>query len=110
MPDIGLLVYLGLIAILIVTIQAIRSFVIHKRQSTQSKPAWPDRPKALPRPEGGYPERYQVVVDSRPTPDDPVLWRPVESTNDAKEAKDGRKAYLAAGYRAGIVADGVFRA
>ncbi len=81
-----------------------------KRQPTQSKPAWPDRPKALPRPEGGFPERYQVVVDARPTPDDPVLWRPVESTNDAKEAKAGRKAYLAAGYRAGIVADGVFRA
>ncbi len=48
-------------------------------------------------------------MDSRPTPDDPVLWRVVESTDDTKDAKDGRKAYLKAGYRAGIVADGVFR-
>ncbi len=106
MLDIGLLVPILIALAVVIVANAVWFF---KRQPTQSKPAWPDRPKALPRPEGGFPERFQVVVDSRPTPDDPVLWRPVESTDDAKEAKAGRLAYLKAGYRAGIVADGVFR-
>ncbi len=108
MPDIGFLVFFLLAGWALVALAVAIWFF--KRQPTQSKPAWPDRPKPLPRPEGGYLEQFQVVVDSRPTPDDPVAWRVVESTDDAKDAKAGRLAYLKAGYRAGIVADGVFRA
>ena len=54
--------------------------------------------------QGKYTEAYQVVVTG------PDSCSVVESTDDIAQAKDCRKVYLEAGYRAGIVADGVFRA
>ena len=102
--DVGLFVFLAVAVIL-----AASAAFIWRLSRPQPKLDWPSRPVPLPRPEGGYLERFQVVVDSRPTPDDPVVWRVVESTDEAKDAKAGRRAYAAAGYRTGIVADGVFR-
>ncbi len=106
MPDLGLFLVI-VFAVTIVSVAALIHRITRPQPKQQLK--WPDRPVPLPRPEGGHLEQYQVVVDARPTPDDPVSWRVVESTDKAKEAKAGRKAYLKAGYRAGIVADGVFR-
>lgn len=104
MPDIGLYVFL-VAAVVLIAFGALVTRLLRPQPKFQ----WPNRPIPLPRPQGGYLERFQVVVDASPTPDSPVSWRVVESTDDSNEVKAGRQAYLDAGYRAAIVANGVFR-